>query len=181
MGKKDKETTVDVRRELLKSPPEIVAVLKDQADDLEFTKVVQTFVSENDHLQLELTKEGKSFFSGIVLWIGNRQDGNLGTEICVKDDDGETKTIVPTTATTQEIILNLKKKNKPLLSIATISRERCAVCGKGIEIFDESTVCPICGARAHTNHMYEWIKKKNSCPMCNKPLKITGTGEVVIA
>lgn len=177
--KEEKESVIDVRKELLKSPGEIVVVLQGPDVDLEFTKVVQTYVSEDGDLSLELEKDGKTFFSGEVIWIGNRRDGGMGVEICVKVDKG-TRTIIPTPDTTKEAHLDLRKKN-PTIHIKTLSRVRCAVCGKGLEIFDETSSCPICAAKAHTEHMVGWIQKENGCPVCKKALQVGPNNEVYVA
>ncbi|MHA1731354.1 MAG: hypothetical protein ACTSU5_05390 [Promethearchaeota archaeon] len=181
MAKKETEMVVDILKETLKSPPEVIAVLKDQNPDLDFTKVVQTYVSENDMLDLELAREGKTFYSGKVLWIGNRSDGGRGVEICVKPEKKDFRTIIPTADTAKEVLLDSRKKTKSTIRIETMTPIRCAVCGKGIEIFDEVSACPICSAKAHTNHLVEWVKMKNSCPFCKKPLQVDDAGRIIAA
>lgn len=181
MAKKEEESVVDIRKEIFKSPSEVVAVIKDQNPDTEFTRVVQTYVSENDQLDLELTKEGKTFFTGKVLWIGNRNDGGRGVEICAKPEKKDFKTIIPTQDTSKEIMLDSHKKDKSTIRIETMTRVRCAVCGKGIEIFDESSSCPVCSAKAHTAHLQEWVRMKNSCPVCKKALLVDDGGNIAVA
>ncbi|MCP4761249.1 MAG: hypothetical protein GY870_05675, partial [archaeon] len=36
--------------------------------------------------------------------------------------------------------------------------------------------CPICEAKAHSEHLKEWVKMKNSCPVCKKPLTLNRNG-----
>ena len=77
------------------------------------------------------------------------------------------KQIIPNNDNTMDALLDV---NKFVLKIHTMSRLRCAVCGKPIEIFDSELQCPICEAKAHSDHFKDWIRMKSSCPVCKKAL-----------
>ncbi len=77
----------------------------------------------------------------------------------------------------EKIILDVKKET---IRILTASKSKCAVCGKNIEIFDEVTGCPICSAKAHKEHLTDWVRMKHSCPICKKSLNVSSTGQIFI-
>ena len=123
---------------------------------------------ESSDLKLSLLKDGKNFFSGMIKWIGNKEDGTEGSVLCVESGN-ELKIIAPTEDNTQDAIF---EPDKNIISIQTISRTRCSVCGKGLEIFDLISTCPLCGAKAHSDHLVEWIKMRHNCPICKKELNL---------
>lgn len=176
MAKKPIAEVVNLRKAMLTSPNETISQLKDKVENLPTTKVCQTFVMENKDLDIILTREGKSFLSGNVIWIGNRKDGQDGVEICV-DTGKEMKTIIPSRENAKSIVL-MPRKGKPSIVIETLSQIRCAVCGKSIEIFDEVGVCPQCDTQSHLAHLQEWVRMKNSCPTCKIELVIVKDGNV---
>ncbi len=51
---------------------------------------------------------------------------------------------------------------------------------KNIEIFDEVTGCPICEAKAHKDHLTDWVRMKHTCPVCKKSLNVSSTGVIFI-
>lgn len=46
----------------------------------------------------------------------------------------------------------------------------CSVCKRKIYFKDETALCPNCKARAHKNHIQEWLKSLGTCPKCQKHL-----------
>ena len=102
-----------------------------------------------------------------MVWIGNKQDNTEGVVVCYQADRKDMKQIIPNNDNTMDALLDV---NKFVLKIHTMSRLRCAVCGKPIEIFDSELQCPICEAKAHSDHFKDWIRMKSSCPVCKKAL-----------
>jgi endogenous inhibitor of DNA gyrase (YacG/DUF329 family) len=133
---------------------------------------------ETNELALTLMREGKPFFTGDVIWIGNRKDGQDGVEICV-DTGKEMKTVIPSRDNAKSIVL-MPKKGKQSIIIEALSQVRCAVCGKSIEIFDEVGVCPQCDSQSHLAHLQEWVRMKNSCPTCKTELVVVKDGTVSV-
>jgi hypothetical protein len=168
-------TRVDITEEVFKEPFEVIKNLSANLD-LKYTKVIQTYVMEDRNLELVLEKDGSSYLKGKVVWIGNRKDDTEGTIFCV-DTRSDLKQLSPTIENTQKVILD-KKKN--MVRITTESKSKCSVCGKDIEIFDHVSSCPLCNARAHKDHLLDWIKMKHTCPVCKKSLSISNAGKILI-
>jgi hypothetical protein len=167
MAKKiEKASVVNIKSLALKNPKSFIEGLTTAAEGLEFTKVIQTYVFENTLLKLVLFKDGKSFFSGTIKWIGNIESSPDGSAICV-DSGNDLKIILPNDDNTQDIIF---EPDKYLIRLETTSKTRCSVCGKGLEIFDDLRSCPICNAKSHSDHLVEWVKMRHSCPICKKEL-----------
>jgi len=166
-------TKVDLTNEVFKDPFEVINKLTSSLE-LDYTKVIQTYVLEDRKLDISLEKQGTSYFKGKIIWIGNKKDDSAGTIFCV-DAKNELKQISPTAENTEKVELDLKKN---LIKVSTESKTKCAVCGKSIEIFDESAGCPLCEAKAHKDHLIEWVKMKNSCPICKKILNVSSTGVI---
>ena len=168
-------TKVDITEEVFKEPIEVVKQLSSNLD-LKYTKVIQTYVMEERRLNLTLENQGSSYFKGKVVWIGNKKDDTEGSIFCVDTKD-KLKQINPTAENTEKITLDIKKE---LIKISTVSKTKCSVCGKNIEIFDEVTGCPICEAKAHKEHLTDWVRMKHTCPVCKKSLNVSGTGVIFI-
>lgn len=166
---------VDITEEVFKEPIEVIKKLSSNLD-LKYTKVIQTYVMEERRLNLTLENQGSSYFKGKVVWIGNKKDDTDGSIFCVDTKD-ELKQVNPTAENTERITLDIKKE---LIKISTISKTKCSVCGKNIEIFDEVNGCPICEAKAHKEHLTDWVRMKHTCPVCKKSLNVSGTGVIFI-
>ena len=164
-------TKLIITDDVFKEPKEVVKKLSTNLN-LKYTKVIQTYVMEERRLSLTLEKEGSGYLKGKVVWIGNKKDDTDGTIFCV-DTKEELKQVNPTAENTEKIILDLKKE---LIIISTVSKTKCSVCGKSIEIFDEVTGCPICEAKAHKEHLSDWVRMKHTCPVCKKALNVSSTG-----
>jgi hypothetical protein len=169
-------TKVDITGEVFREPIEVIKKLTANLEGLRYTKVIQTFVMENRKLDLILDKQGSSVFKGKVVWIGNRKDDTEGTVFCV-DKGNELKQISPTAENTEQVILDIKRAS---IRIDTSSKSRCAVCGKPIEIFDDTNGCPLCDTKAHKDHLVDWVKMKHSCPVCKKSLNVSSNGVIYI-
>jgi len=169
-------TKVELTEDVFKEPIEVINKLSNHIDGLKYTKVIQTFVMENRDLNLVLTKGGSDYFKGKIVWIGNKKDDSEGTIFCV-DTGSEIKQISPTAENSDQVILDIKKET---IKVSTVSKSKCAVCGKEIEIFDAVSGCPICQTKAHREHLIEWIKTKHSCPICKKSLNVSSTGVIII-
>ena len=46
------------------------------------------------------------------------------------------------------------------------------------DVFDEVTGCPICEAKAHKEHLTDWVKMKHTCPVCKKALNVSSSGVI---
>ena len=169
-------TKVDITNEVFREPFEVIKQISSNLDGLKYTKVIQTFVMEDRRLNLSLENEGSSYFKGKVVWIGNRKDDSEGTIFCV-DTRTELKQINPTAENTDNVVLDIKKE---VIRISTASKTKCAVCGKNIEIFDEVVGCPICEAKAHKDHITDWVRMKHACPVCKKSLNVSTSGVIFI-
>ncbi len=169
-------TKLDIKEAVFKEPIEVIKKLTSNLEgNLKYTKVIQTYVMEERRLDLILLKEGSSYFKGKIVWIGNKKDDTEGTLICV-DTGTELKQINPSAENTESVILDIKKET---IKVSTASKSKCTVCGKDIEIFDEVSGCPICQAKAHREHLIDWIKMKHSCPVCKKSLNVS-SGSIII-
>ena len=162
---------VDIINEVFKEPIEVIRQLTSHIE-FKFTKVIQTYVMEERRIKLSLENQGSSYFKGNIVWIGNKKDDTEGTIFCV-DTGSELKQINPTAENTEKIIFDIKKE---IIKVATVSKTKCVVCGKDIEIFDEISSCPICDAKAHKEHFIDWVKVKHSCPICKKSLNVSSSG-----
>ena len=169
-------TKVNITEQVFREPIEVIKQLTANVDGLKYTKVIQTFVMENRKLDLSLEKQGSSYFKGKIVWIGNKKDDSEGTVFCV-DKGGELKQISPTPENTESVVLDIKRQ---AIRVATASKSRCAVCGKNIEIFDETAGCPLCDTKAHKDHLVDWVKMKHSCPVCKKSLNVSSTGVIFL-
>jgi rubrerythrin len=168
-------TKLEITNEVFKEPKEVINQLSSNMD-LKYTKVIQTYVMEDRRLNLVLEHDGSSYFKGKVVWIGNKKDDTEGSIFCVDEKD-ELKQINPTAENTEKVILDVKKD---LIKITTTSKTKCSVCGKNIEIFDEVNGCPICEAKAHKDHLTDWVRMKHTCPVCKKSLNVSSTGVIFI-
>ena len=168
-------TKLEITEEVFKEPKEVINQLSSHMD-LKYTKVIQTYVMEDRRLNLSLERDGSSYFKGKVVWIGNKKDDTEGSVFCVDTKD-ELKQINPTAENTEKVILDVKKD---LIKISTASKTKCSVCGKNIEIFDEVNGCPICEAKAHKDHLTDWVRMKHTCPVCKKSLNVSSTGVIFI-
>ena len=169
-------TKFPITEAVFKDPSEVIKELTEKIDGLKYTKVIQTYVMENRRLTLLLQKTGSPYFKGKIVWFGNKKDGTEGTLFCV-DTGSELKQINPSAENTGSVILDTKKE---IIAVSTVSTAKCAVCSRDIEIFDDITGCPICQAKAHREHLVDWINMKHSCPICNKPLYVSSTGAIII-
>ncbi|MFX1455400.1 MAG: hypothetical protein ACFFDB_08495 [Promethearchaeota archaeon] len=168
-------TKLEITNEVFKEPKEVIDKIASNMD-LKYTKVIQTYVMEDRRLNLTLEHEGSSYFKGKVVWIGNKKDDTEGSIFCVDTKD-ELKQINPTAENTEKVIFDVKKD---LIKVSTASKTKCSVCGKNIEIFDEVTGCPICEAKAHKDHLTDWVRMKQTCPVCKKSLNVSSTGVIFI-
>lgn len=178
MAKKDKNVLINIKDAIMKNPQTVIRGLTKNIQGLKFTKVIQTYVMENHILKVQLFHEGRIVRQGDVIWIGNKVDHSEGLVICFDSEKSGMQQISPTNDNTQDIYLDV---NKATIRVNAISRLRCAVCGKSIEIFDIEMKCPICDAKAHYEHFKEWIKMKASCPVCKKSLALNRQELPVIA
>jgi hypothetical protein len=169
-------TKFPITEAVFKDPLEVIKEVTEKLDGLKYTKVIQTFVMEDRRLTLNLQKLGSTFFKGKIVWIGNKKDGTEGTLFCV-DTGSELKQINPSAENTGTVILETKKE---AIVISTVSTTKCIVCGNDLEIFDDIAGCPICQAKAHREHLVDWINMKHSCPTCKKSLNVSSTGVIFI-
>jgi hypothetical protein len=171
-----KEKELNITSELLKGPQKIINLLSESLN-VEYTKVIQTFVMENRNIELVLNQKDASSLKGNLIWIGNRKDGEEGLVICFKSKN-ELKFLYPTTQNIEDIVLNSKKDR--IIIMSDSNKQKCSVCGKPIEIFDKFLRCPICEEKGHENHMIEWIQKEGTCPVCKKSISISRLGRLIV-
>ncbi len=48
--------------------------------------------------------------------------------------------------------------------------QECAICRHSLKRTDEIRKCPYCDNSFHKGHLLEWIRVKNSCPVCRNEL-----------
>ena len=46
-----------------------------------------TLLVENNNLKIMIAKDGRVIFSGVVKWIGNREDNSPGTVMCIASSE----------------------------------------------------------------------------------------------
>ena len=167
-------TSLDLTNEVFKGPTEVVNKIAESIG-LKHTKVIETFVLEERDLKIALQKQSGVFFRGTITWIGDNKTSSQGTIFCV-ESGSELKLINPNEENTKQVLLDMKRR---IVNVLTEGKVNCNVCGKNIEIFDETASCPICNTKAHKDHLLEWVKMKHICPSCEQPLKITDSGEII--
>ncbi|TXT66505.1 MAG: hypothetical protein BAJALOKI1v1_280003 [Promethearchaeota archaeon] len=172
---RDKKNKVEIKKDAFADPMKIINEITPHLN-LEYTKVIQTYVIENKDLELVLKQEGAPDLRGKLVWLGKRKDGKEGTVLCIKVNS-EIQKLNPTPENIEKVFLDLKKER---ILLHTESKAKCAVCEKKIEIYDEVKSCPICGARAHKDHFLEWIRMKANCPVCKKALNISSAGKILV-
>lgn len=67
-----------------------------------------------------------------------------------------------------------KKKVIPLESFAFTTDSDdylCMVCKLPIRIIQKVVQCPFCQSYFHKDHLYDWLKMADDCPVCNSHLK----------
>jgi len=87
--------------------------------------------------------------------IGRLELNRVGELILAVDDCHEGETI-------SDIPLDVFKQ----------SEKYCVICRYPIESDDDSVACPICQHTFHRNHLLEWLKVFNQCPMCHERLTL---------
>ncbi|MHA1871657.1 MAG: hypothetical protein ACTSU2_10150 [Promethearchaeota archaeon] len=178
MAKTKQITNVPIKGALLKEPKTLIQSLTSHLPDLRYTKVIQTYIFEKRILKVSLLRDNKVYQQGELIWIGNRKNELPGIVLCYETEkSGEIHQLYPTEDTMKEAFLDL---NKNTIKIYTIARLRCAICGKSIEIFDESLQCPACGTHSHKEHLIEYITSKGECPSCQRPLGLNSLGVPVL-
>lgn len=172
MAKKKEEeiTVVNVRGATLKSPKLLIQQMTEKTQNLKFTRVIQTFIMENQELKLGVLKDNKVLYSGVVRWIGNRGNNIDGSVFAVENKD-EIKLITPTKTNAGDIEFIPEKMQIRINATGTIN---CGICGRPIEIFDEESTCPLCESSFHKDHMIEYINRKGECFTCKKKLVLKG-------
>ena len=166
---------LNIKGALLKGPKFIVQGLQSTLHGLPMTKVIQTWIVEQDNLKIQIVNNGAKAFEGTVKWIGNRTDGIKGTAICIKNKK-DLRVINPTADNIKDAVLNVEKM---AIGINAISQTKCSVCGKEISIFDNPKSCPICNAPGHDDHLLEWVKMRHNCPICKGGLEVFNDTELV--
>jgi len=170
-----KKNKVEIKKEAFTDPIKLIIEISSHIN-IQYTKVIQTYVIENRNLELILIQEDSSPLRGKLVWLGKRKEGKEGTVLCIKTNS-EIQKLNPTPENIEKVILDIKKEK---ILLYTESKAKCAVCEKKIEIFDDVMSCPICGAKAHKDHFLEWIRMKGNCPVCKKSLAISSTGKIMV-
>ena len=107
-------TVMNIRGATLKGPKLLIQQMSEKTPDLRTTRVIQTFIMENQDLKLGIVKDNKMLYSGVVRWIGNRGNNIDGTVFAVENKD-EIKVITRQNPT--RVILNLSRKECKLKSM----------------------------------------------------------------
>ncbi|MFX1282203.1 MAG: RING finger protein [Promethearchaeota archaeon] len=58
------------------------------------------------------------------------------------------------------------------LDVSKQSEKYCVICRSSIESDTDNVVCPICQNTFHRNHLLEWLKVFNQCPICHERLTL---------
>ncbi|TFF98636.1 MAG: E3 ubiquitin-protein ligase [Promethearchaeota archaeon] len=171
-----KEKRVNLTSQILRGPQDMINFLSESLN-IDYTKVIQTFVMENRKIELIINQIDSPTVKGELVWIGNRKDGEEGLVICFTSKE-ELNFIYPTLQNVEDIVIN-NKKNRLTIS-SDSNKQKCSVCGKPIEIFDKFLSCPVCEEKAHKNHLIEWVQKEGKCPVCKKSISISRMGSLII-
>lgn len=161
-------TVMNIRGATLKGPKLLIQQMSEKTPDLRTTRVIQTFIMENQDLKLGIVKDNKMLYSGVVRWIGNRGNNIDGTVFAVENKD-EIKVITPTKSNSGDIEFVPERMQIKINATSTIN---CGICGRPIEIFDEESVCPHCESSFHKDHIVDYVNKKKECFSCKKALEI---------
>lgn len=51
-----------------------------------------------------------------------------------------------------------------------LAGENCLVCFQPLKAGERVSICPLCGYGGHENHMIEWLKIKQNCPLCRESI-----------
>ncbi|MFW9925067.1 MAG: RING finger domain-containing protein [Candidatus Thorarchaeota archaeon] len=52
--------------------------------------------------------------------------------------------------------------------VSAIGSSVCAICKIKLDTLEEYYQCPYCQSRFHADHLREWLKIKNECPVCKR-------------
>ncbi len=175
--KKANQDQLNIKPVLLKGPKYFIQAIKSSLKGIKLTKVISTWVIESENLRIKVKNDGNTVFTGLIKWIGDRNDGSKGSVLCLSSGK-ELKIIRPTKDTVKQAVLDTEKL---AIGINATTTTKCSVCGKGLDLFDELASCPLCDALAHKEHLYEWVKMRNSCPVCKKGISIDKNTNKIIA
>lgn len=51
-------------------------------------------------------------------------------------------------------------------------KKHCVICRYPIRSDTDNVACPVCKNTFHRNHLLEWLKVFNQCPMCQQQLTL---------
>ncbi|MBD3191727.1 MAG: hypothetical protein GF308_13855 [Candidatus Heimdallarchaeota archaeon] len=56
----------------------------------------------------------------------------------------------------------------------------CMICKLPLKKHQEATICPMCQATFHKDHITAWLEEKGRCPVCFQELRVEGLKEYKI-
>ncbi|MBN2153935.1 MAG: E3 ubiquitin protein ligase [Candidatus Lokiarchaeota archaeon] len=178
MGKKV-SAGKNVRKSLVSSVKKLLQEISADYPGLEYTRAVDTYIFEKikeTPLKAAVMREGDSLMTGNLLWATDKDDGVVVLFLENK------KYLYPTNDNVKGAFFYIDKKGGGRIEIEMHPNPMpCAICSKPMEIFDESSACPSCGATSHVLHLEEWIQMKGSCSVCNARLAIDSQHKIVLA
>ncbi|HME56026.1 MAG TPA: hypothetical protein VKM55_27735 [Candidatus Lokiarchaeia archaeon] len=180
MAKKAAVLGKNVRKSLITSARKWIQEISQDYSGLECTRAVDTYIMEKireNPLKITVIREDQALMSANLLWVTEKEEGGVVLYLDNK------KFLYPTNENIKGAFFSLDKKK--VAGIVEIEMHPnpapCAICGKPMEIFDEITSCPSCGAMSHILHLEEWIRMKGSCSSCQVQLAINENNKIVLA
>nr|MDO8084771.1 hypothetical protein [Candidatus Sigynarchaeum springense] len=178
MGKKE-AVGKNVRKSLISSAKKLLQEISGDYAALEYTRAVDTYIFEKikeTPLKVAVMREGDSLMTANVLWVTDRDDGSVALYLENK------KYLYPTNDNVKGAFFYMDKKGGGRIEIEMHPNPLpCAICSKPMEIFDEVSACPSCGATSHVLHLEEWVQTKHSCTVCNAKLAINPQHKIILA
>ena len=178
MGKKA-AVGKNVRKTLISSAKKWLQEISADYPALEYTRAVDTYIFEKTKeapLKVAVLREGDSLMTGTLLWVSDKEDGSVVLYLENK------KYIYPNNDNIKGAFFYMDKKGGGRCEIEMHPNPQpCAICSKPMEVFDETSACPACGATSHMLHLEEWIQMKGSCGVCNTKLAMNTDHRVVLA
>jgi hypothetical protein len=179
MGKKATNVGKNVRKSLISSAKKWLQEISADYPALEYTRAVDTYICEKIKeapLKIAVMREGDSLMTANMLWVSDKDDKSVVLYLENK------KYLYPTNDNIKGAFFFADKKGGGRVEIEMLPNPMpCAICSKPMEIFDEVSSCPKCGATSHVLHLEEWVQMKGSCSVCNTKLAINAQHKIVVA
>jgi hypothetical protein len=180
MAKKAPILGKNVRKSLITSARKWIQEISQDYSSLEYTRAVDTYIMEKikeNPLRITVMREEQALMSANLLWVTEKEEGGVVLYLDNK------KYLFPTNENIKGAFFSFdKKKATGVVEIEMHTNPApCSICGKPMEIFDETASCPSCGSLSHVLHLEEWVRMKGTCSSCQVQLMINENNKIVLA